>query len=167
MKNTLLTLSIFLYSTFAFAQITYYKDLDSNKRCQELKDELFKHLNEGFTSRTYDEAFNFMKDFDKVKIGNEEFVWDIYSYNPNGSQYYTYKNNNSCGGTGSETGYSKESDCWNREHVMPASWFSNATPMYSDFFNLLPTDGFVNNKRSSFPFGYVSSPSWTSKNGSK
>lgn len=167
MKNTLLTLSIFLCSTFAFAQISYYKDLDTNRRCQELKDELSAYLNNNTFNLSYEEAFNFMKDFDKVKIDNEEFIWDIYSYNPNGNQYYTYKNNNSCGGTGSETGYSKEGDCWNREHVMPASWFSNANPMYTDFNNLIPVDGFVNSKRSNLPYGYVSTPSWPSKNGSK
>lgn len=167
MKNTLLTLSIFLYSTFAFAQIDYYKDLDSNRRCQELKTELFEYLNNGFTPRTYDQAYNFMADFDLRKVGNETFIWDIYSYNPDGPQPYTYKPGNKCGGSGGDSGYNKEGDCWNREHVMPSSWFSAGDPMYGDHINLLPTDGFVNNKRSSLPYGNVTNVSWTSKNGSK
>lgn len=167
MKNTLLILSIFLYSTFAFAQIPYYKDLDSNKRCQELKDELSKYLNKGTSILTYDQAYNFMTDYDLIKIGNETFIWDIYSYKPSGNQPYTYKPGNKCGGAGGDSGYTKEGDCWNREHVFPASWFSNADTMYGDHINLLPTDGFVNNKRSNNPFGYVSTPSFTSQNGSK
>ena len=39
--------------------------------------------------------------------------------------------------------------------------------MVSDMFHVVPTDGKVNGQRSNFPFGEVSSASWTSQNGSK
>ena len=39
--------------------------------------------------------------------------------------------------------------------------------MYSDINHLFPTDGYVNNKRGNQPYGTVSSPTWTSQNGSK
>jgi hypothetical protein len=39
--------------------------------------------------------------------------------------------------------------------------------MYTDLFHLVPTDGYVNNRRSNFPFGEVSNPTYTSGNGSK
>lgn len=54
-------------------------------------------------------------------------------------------------------GYSKEGDSYNREHSVPQSWFSKASPMKSDIVHVVPTDGYVNNRRSSFPFGEVNS----------
>ena len=39
--------------------------------------------------------------------------------------------------------------------------------MYSDLFHVLPTDGYVNNRRSNYPYGKVGNASWTSLNGSK
>jgi endonuclease I len=63
--------------------------------------------------------------------------------------------------------YSQEGDCYNREHSFPQSWFNKASPMKSDLFHVYPTDGYVNGKRSSYPYGEVSNPVWTSQNGSK
>ena len=39
--------------------------------------------------------------------------------------------------------------------------------MKSDVHHVIPTDGYVNNRRSSFPFGTVNSATWTSLNGSQ
>lgn len=89
-------------------------------------------------------------------------VWDIYSDNPGGSDPYTYSfGSDQCGN------YSGEGDCFNREHSFPKSWFNDASPMYSDLFHIYPTDGWVNGKRGNNPYGEVSSPTWTSQNGSK
>ena len=52
-------------------------------------------------------------------------------------------------------GYKKEGDSYNREHSVPQSWFSKKAPMKSDIVHVVPTDGYVNNRRSSFPFGEV------------
>ncbi|MGM9868327.1 MAG: endonuclease [Sodaliphilus sp.] len=41
----------------------------------------------------------------------------------------------------------------NREHAFPQSWFKEASPMKSDIFHVYPTDGYVNNQRSSYPYG--------------
>ncbi len=50
--------------------------------------------------------------------------------------------------------YSNVGDCVNREHSFPKSWWGgNKNDCYSDIFHLYPTDGFVNNQRSNFPFG--------------
>lgn len=89
-------------------------------------------------------------------------VWDMYSDNPGGTPPYTYSfGTNQCGN------YNSEGDCYNREHSWPASWFNDGYPMYSDLFQLYPTDGYVNNRRSNYPFGKVGSATWTSMNGSK
>lgn len=64
--------------------------------------------------------------------------------------------------------YSAECSCYNREHSIPKSWFGGAkTSPGCDIFHLVPTDGYVNNRRGNQPFGEVSSASYTSGNGSK
>jgi len=88
-------------------------------------------------------------------------LWDIYSTLPTGEEAYTYQlESDQCGQ------YSQEGDCYNREHTWPSSWFGGYSPMKSDLHHVFPTDGYVNNKRGSYPFGQVGSPSWTSTNGS-
>ena len=63
--------------------------------------------------------------------------------------------------------YKKEGDCWNREHTWPQSWFNEQKTPRCDLFHVYPTDGYVNNRRSSYPYGEVGSASYTSGNGSK
>ena len=63
--------------------------------------------------------------------------------------------------------YKKEGDCWNREHTWPQSWFNEQSTPRCDLFHVYPTDGYVNNRRSSYPYGEVGSASYTSGNGSK
>jgi len=96
-----------------------------------------------------------------AKPGN--VVWDMYSDIPGGTPPYVYHYY-----LGQECGnYSGEGDCYNREHSWPKSWFNDSPPMNSDIFHIYPTDGYVNGKRGNYPYGTVSSASWTSQNGSK
>lgn len=81
-------------------------------------------------------------------------IWDIYSN-------CKYSINGNCGS------YSKEGDCWNREHTWPQSWFNEVSGPKSDLFHVYPTDGYVNGKRSNYPYGEVSRPTYSSGNGSK
>lgn len=81
-------------------------------------------------------------------------IWDIYS-----DKHWALTQD--CGS------YNSEGDCWNREHTWPQSWFNEQTTPRSDLFHVMPTDGYVNNRRSNYPYGEVSNPSWTSSNGSK
>lgn len=61
--------------------------------------------------------------------------------------------------------YSKEGDCFNREHSIPQSWWGGGTGNQgSDPFIVVPTDGYVNNIRSSNPFGMVGSAKKTFSN---
>ncbi|MCR4964733.1 MAG: endonuclease [Bacteroidales bacterium] len=101
-------------------------------------------------------------DFYATDVRPDGKVWDIYSDNPNGQTSYLYSfGNDQCGS------YTSEGDCYNREHSVPKSWFNEATPMYTDLFHLYPTDGYVNGRRSNFPYGEVSNVTWVSSNGSK
>ncbi len=113
------------------------------------------------TSISYDELYTH---FAVTDIKPNNTVWDMYSDIPGGNPPYTfqYVSTDECGS------YNGEGDCFNREHSWPKSWFGGEImPMYSDMFHLYPTDGYVNNMRNNFPYGEVSSSTWTSQNGSK
>ena len=94
---------------------------------------------------------------------NDGTILDIYAEKPFGSDSYSYtKVTNQCGS------YSGEGDCYNREHSFPKSWFGGKIePMNSDIHHIFATDGFVNAKRSGFPYGEVASATFTSTNNSK
>lgn len=94
---------------------------------------------------------------------NDGTVLDIYSEKPTATDSYnfTHSSGDQCGT------YNSEADCYNREHVVPQSVFNEQSPMVSDIHTVIPTDGYVNNRRSNYPFGVVTNPSWTSTNGSK
>lgn len=57
-------------------------------------------------------------------------------------------------------------DGWNKEHVCCQSWLGSG-PMVSDLFNVYPTDARINNLRSNYPYGIVSSFSGFSKDPEK
>ena len=69
---------------------------------------------------------------------------------------------------GSTGNYSKEGDSWNKEHLIPKSWWGGGTGGPNgeggDMFNMYPTDGKINGMRSNFPFGETSNPKTTSNN---
>jgi endonuclease I len=108
---------------------------------------------------SYNSLWTWFKQTDKKTNGK---VWDMYSDIPGGTPPYEFTFvTNQCGS------YNSEADCYNREHSWPSSWFNDASPMVSDIFHLVPTDGYVNNRRSNYPFGEVGTATWTSLNGSK
>lgn len=113
----------------------------------------------GHNSISYTALWTAFQLTDKKLNGN---VWDIYSDISAGIPPYEYTFvTDQCGN------YSTEGDCYNREHSFPKSWFNSASPMYTDLFHLYPTDGYVNGKRSNWPYAEVDSATWTSLNGSK
>jgi endonuclease I len=94
---------------------------------------------------------------------NDGSILDIYSEKPSAADSYVYAaSSNQCGS------YNSEADCYNREHSFPRSWFGGAIePMNSDIHHIFASDGFVNSKRSSYPYGEVGSASFVSTNGSQ
>lgn len=93
---------------------------------------------------------------------NDGFLLDIYSENPNGADPYNHiLVTDECGN------YSAEGVCYNKEHLLPQSFFNQQMPMRGDIHYVFPTDGQVNGYRSNFPFGEVSNPDLTTLNGSK
>jgi len=145
---TLLLLSISLY-IFAVEPTAYYS-VAVGKTGAALKTALCGIV-ETHTARTYDNLWTDFQTTDKRPDGK---VRDIYSCTTN----FTF-GGNQCGN------YKVEGDCYNREHSFPKSWFSEATPMYTDLFHLYPSDGYVNNRRGNYPFGEVGTATYTANNG--
>ena len=129
----------------------------------ELKTELYNIIKD-HDSQGYSAIWNFYDSSSRDKyFEKDNSILDMYSEKPNGSDSYTYTAVSDQCGT-----YNSEADCYNREHSFPKSWFGGKVePMHSDVHHIYATDGFVNSKRSNFPFGEVSSATFTSTNGSK
>ena len=161
-KLFLLTLSALFFASQLLAQIPegYYDNATGTG--YTLKTQLYQiikdHNVHSYTNLWIDFQYT---DVDDI-YENDGSVLDMYSENPSGSDTYNYIFvTDQCGN------YSGEGSCYNREHSFPKSWFDDASPMYTDLFHIYPTDGYVNGRRSNYPYGEVGSASWTSSNGSK
>ncbi len=158
-----LLFSVLFCSMLSFAQIPvgYYSTATSTG--YTLKTQLYNiikgHTDQGYAGLyvTYETS-----DIDSF-YENDGTVLDMYSENPTSVDPYNYSISSAqrCGT------YSKEGDCYNREHIIPQSVFSENFPMKSDAHSVTPTDGQVNNLRSNFPHGTVATVTTTSLNGSK
>ncbi len=127
--------------------------------CQPLKTALKNISSTGFNSLSYTPGVWEAYQYTDIKPGSANLIWDIYTDDNNPAVPETYNftyGTNQCGN------YNSEGDCYNREHTTPKSWFNDASPMYSDVHHLLPTDGWVNNKRGNFPYGDVTNTTYTS-----
>lgn len=142
---------------------TGYYNSAEGKQGYELKTAL-KLIIDDHTVLSYNSLNNYYSQTDKdLYYENDGTLLDIYSEKPNGPEAYTYNF-----GNGSQCGtYDEEGDCWNKEHVFPQGFFNERLPMKSDLHQVLPVDGYVNNRRNNFNFGKVNNPTWTSTNGSK
>ncbi len=156
MKSILLTI-ITVSSLWAQIPNGYYNNasgLSGTALQQALHD-----IIDGHQSQSYSALWTHFQTTDVKPNGK---VWDMYSDVPGGTPPYEYTFvTDQCGN------YSGEGSCYNREHSWPKSWFNEGSPMYTDMFHLVPTDGYVNGQRGNYPYGEVSNPSWTSLNGSK
>jgi len=126
----------------------YYSSIDFSLRDAALKTALATLINP-HTDIGYDGCKTAYKDTDLREDGK---IWDMYS---NCDFEFT---------TDMSGNYQQEGDMYNREHTIPQSIFSKASPMKSDLFHVYHTDGYVNNRRSNFPHAEVSSASYTSSN---
>lgn len=159
MKRLLFFVIVFSMAVAAMAQApaNYYNSANGLTGNQ-LKVALHNII-KGHTSISYSQIWNAFWSTDNKGNG---VVWDMYSDRPNGNPPYTYYlGENQCGQ------YDSEGDCYNREHSWPESWFNSDGTARTDLHHIFATDGYVNNRRSNFPFGEVQSASWTSQNGSK
>jgi endonuclease I len=145
MKTKLLLLSLFIAAVCAtWAQGpnnsgTYYQGANG-KSGQSLRAALASIIAQNHSVVSYD---GLITAYELTDTRPDGYVRDWYSCTTN------YRHGKDTGG------YKKEGDSYNREHSVPQSWFSKRSPMKSDIVHVVPTDGYVNNRRSSFPFGEV------------
>jgi len=91
-------------------------------------------------------SYNYLwKAFDNTDMGSDGYYIDMYS-----TCKYNYDSYHV--GSASYVGQGL-----NREHSFPKSWFGGEVdPMYTDLTMLIPTDGYVNQRRSNNPYGVCS-----------
>lgn len=159
MKMKLLFLFIF-FSFYSIAQIpTGYYDSATGKG-YDLKTQLYAIISP-HTELSYTPGlWNLYYSSDVRPDGK---VWDIYS-----SCNFVFGRFDVTGGN-QDDGTLGNVECqkYNREHTFPKSWFSNAYPMYSDAFHVMPTDKKVNGARGNLAYGSVGTATATFTNGSK
>ncbi|MCO6176089.1 endonuclease [Flavobacterium sp. NRK F10] len=122
----------------------------------------YLHTDQGYSSLWTLFANN--NAFHDIYDENDNTLYDMYSEVPGGTDPYNFTLvTNQCGS------YSGEGDCYNREHLIPQSYFDHfaVAPMKNDPFHAVPSDGYVNGQRNNLPFGEVSSATYTSQNGSQ
>lgn len=107
-------------------------------------------ISSGTTTISYGGLWSAYQTSDTVPGSNGTKIWDMY-----GGFQFNYQSQGAS--------YSKEGDCYNREHSVPRSWFTptESGTAYSDLVHLVPTDGKVNQVRSNYAFGEVSSASYS------
>ena len=150
MKRTLLLSCLMALTLSIWAQGpngtgTYYQAADGKKGA-ELKSVLCDILADGYEGEDV-YVYNYNSSMwaayettDVHEVNGIIEIWDMYS----ATSHYSPSNHGN---------YSKENDAYNREHSVPQSWFNKESPMVSDLFHVYPTDGFVNGKRSNYPYG--------------
>ena len=134
----------------------YYSSISWDLTGASLKTALFNKIKITTAGWSYDGLWEAYKTSDVRPDGTH--FWDIYS------DWTDYTLNDKR----INASYKKEGDSINREHVIPQSSFNEAAPMKSDIHHVLPSDGYVNNRRSAYPHGIVTgSPTYTSHDGCK
>ena len=124
-----------LVQLYTNAQIpTNYYNSANGLTGYALKTELSNIITYGHSNQGYSNLYNGYETTDTDNYyENDGAILDMYSENPNATDPYNYTHhNNNCGN------YSNEGDCYNREHLMPQSWFNSANPMKSDIHHVVP-----------------------------
>ena len=165
MKKITTLLSLFIV-TICFGQIPagYYNTATGTGYA--LKTQLKTRITTGHVDQGYGQLWTLYTQsaFRDNYYENNGSLLDMYSENPTGADAYEYTStSNQCGN------YNSEGDCYNREHLVPLSYFDNfqVDPMKNDPFHVVPSDGKVNGDRNNLPFGDVASGTYLSSNGSK
>lgn len=124
------------YVTGLFAQIPAgYYDAADGKSTSELKTALYNIVN-NHDVVSYSGLWEAYETTDVVPNTDDQ-IFDMFSEDVN---YYSLR--------GSEV---------NREHVVPQSWWGggNLYPVYSDLFNVYPSEAKANSAKSNYPLGVI------------
>ena len=143
-------------SSFTGGEIDYEAYDGYYKSATGTKDTLLQNLRKitasGYKSLGYDGLYSAYTKTDLNEKGN---INDYYS----NVTTWSASSMKTCGN------YKAEGDCFNREHSIPKSWWGGTTSNQGcDVYIVVPTDGYVNNRRSAYPFGEVKTVEYASKN---
>ena len=131
-----LQLLLMLLTLHAAAQpkAGYYSNISGKKQVElklALKAIISKH-----TKLSYDSSLPEAYESVYYQDGKKNYVYDMFSYD----------------------NYTFSSSKWNKEHVIPNSWWGKTkNNAYSDIFSVIPSESTANNRKSNFPIGTVGS----------
>lgn len=129
-----LLLFILTFHAAAQPQANYYQSIDGKKQVA-LKLAL-KAIISNHTKLTYKGTLPEAYESVYYQDGNKNYVYDMFS-----NDNYTFS-----------------SSKWNKEHVIPNSWWGGTqNNAYSDIFSVIPSESTANNRKSNFPIGTVGS----------
>lgn len=130
---------------------TYYQAANG-KSGQALKTAMYSIItnNKKMISGKYDGLINAYK---KTDVRSDGYLRDWYS---NATHYVP---GSSCSGN-----YSEEGDLYNREHLVPQSWFGSSAEVKCDIVHVVPADGKLNGQRSNNILAEVGTVSGSSIN---
>ncbi|GAB0157533.1 hypothetical protein CHRYSEOSP005_28110 [Chryseobacterium sp. Alg-005] len=148
---------LILFSSYISAQIPAgYYDGTAGLSGYALKTKLHDIISAKNINWHYSDLPNYYNQTDLDKYydhdaTNTTLLLDIYSEIPTGPDAYEYTSANI------PTSAPAEGAGYNREHMMPQSTFYSNYPMYSDLFFIIPTDAYINQRRSNYPYGISNS----------
>lgn len=145
--NLLLALALQALAQGPAGTGTYYKNADG-KKGRELKTAMWNIIKNPHTVG-YDGLW---EAYEKTDADENGKVWDMYSI----KRDYDFDDHGSS--------FPNEGAGFNREHSFPRSWFGGEIePMNSDIMHIVPTDGYVNNRRGNHPFGETNGEQYKSE----
>lgn len=151
--TTICTLALTLSMTWAQGpngSDNYYQNADG-KKGQALKTAMFNIIKIDKAGWGYD---GLKEAYETTDTRPDGYLRDWYS------NATSYKPGSNCASS-----YKVEGDGYNREHLVPQSWFSKNAPMVSDIFHVVPSDAKINGMRGDKPLAEVGTIEDTSKNG--
>lgn len=170
--------------TLIYKKSDYYKPLN-NLKGQELLNALIKLQSQKWSQHVqrgkekgysrYTELYDiYTKAFVDKYYEKDNTVLDIYSENPKGKDPYSFDFNNRHGkdlsgdeGKAVRGRKNQEGEMYNREHLVPQSWFAKDQDVRTDAHFVWPTDKYVNNARGNSSFGIAGKNAKVSLNGTK
>ena len=129
---------------------TYYQAANGKKGAA-LKTALHNRIKISSAGWSYD---GLKEAYKKTDTRADGYLRDWYS------NATSYTPGSDCAGS-----YKVEGDGYNREHLVPQSWFEKASPMKSDIWHVVPSDAKINGERGDKPLGEVGSSYTQSTNG--
>lgn len=143
-SGLLVSMLVGVASMLAQAPAGYY-DAVEGKRSGELKTTLYTLIKEGVRLPYGSGAGGTWSGFEKTDLHPNGYVWDMYSWNER-----TFPGNGTA------------PNGMNIEHSVASSWWGGTNnDAYKDLYHLNPSDIEANSKRSNFPMGIVTTPSWS------